>query len=247
MLPPSSSQPATVSHIVGLDLPLILVLPSELGSQPVEQWQTLITEACQPHFSVTNLEWDWVNPELSAIPVDTFRELVGRLSFGVGPTTHRLVVVLAADLAPVQAQNALLKSLEEPPARTTIVLAVTNPASLLGTVLSRCQISYLKTSASVPTEPTILSLAADIETLLKFSQNPQSFSHSQLIQLSSQYKDRVSAQTLLRQWLEQLHQRSTDLTLSQLKLAQTTLIALTQLDQNLSPSLVLETLWFSIL
>jgi len=241
--PTVSSSTATTQ--INSGLPLILVLPNDFTSQPVEKWQNLITQTFRPVTSASTLEWDWINAELESITVETFRELVGRLSFGVGPTTHRLAVVLAADLAPVQAQNALLKSLEEPPARTTLVLAVTNLASLLPTILSRCQVQYATADLAPVTEPSPPEFLADLKILTQFSQKPGSVTYSQLIQLASRYKDRVSAKKLLQHWLESISQTPSTLSLSQLKLTQVSLVSLAQLDQNLSPTLVLEELWLS--
>ena len=48
-------------------------------------------------------------------------------------------IVEPADALNVSAQNAMLKSLEEPPAYAQFLLVTTNPAGLLPTVRSRCQ------------------------------------------------------------------------------------------------------------
>ena len=56
----------------------------------------------------------------------------------------KLCLISAADDLNVQAQNALLKVLEEPPAGTFFCLISTRPLSLLSTVRSRCQIYTLK-------------------------------------------------------------------------------------------------------
>lgn len=50
-----------------------------------------------------------------------------------------VVAVSAGNLTP-EAQNALLKSLEEPPKDSIIILGVSSEAKLLPTILSRCQI-----------------------------------------------------------------------------------------------------------
>ena len=50
----------------------------------------------------------------------------------------RIAIVERADRLNVDAQNALLKTLEEPPRAVVIVLAADDPASLLPTVVSRC-------------------------------------------------------------------------------------------------------------
>lgn len=51
----------------------------------------------------------------------------------------RAAVIADAEWLNQEAQNALLRLLEEPPARTTLVLVAASPASLLTTVRSRCQ------------------------------------------------------------------------------------------------------------
>jgi len=52
---------------------------------------------------------------------------------------RKVVMVLDAERLRSDAQNALLKTIEEPPARTTMVLVVETPDDLLATVRSRCQ------------------------------------------------------------------------------------------------------------
>ena len=52
---------------------------------------------------------------------------------------RRVVIVDDADAMEAPAQNALLKTLEEPPAASTFVLVTARPDMLLPTVRSRCQ------------------------------------------------------------------------------------------------------------
>jgi DNA polymerase-3 subunit delta' len=52
---------------------------------------------------------------------------------------RKVVAVFEADRLNEQASNKLLKTIEEPPARTTIVLVTSSPDELLETVRSRCQ------------------------------------------------------------------------------------------------------------
>lgn len=51
---------------------------------------------------------------------------------------YKIYIVADAEKMTVQAQNALLKTIEEPPAYAVIMLLTTNAASLLPTILSRC-------------------------------------------------------------------------------------------------------------
>ena len=61
---------------------------------------------------------------------------------------RRVVIVDAADEMNTQAANALLKMLEEPPARTTLLLVSHQPSRLLPTIRSRCR--ELRLSAVSP-------------------------------------------------------------------------------------------------
>jgi hypothetical protein len=55
-------------------------------------------------------------------------------------TVARIAVVYNCDGASIEAQNALLKLLEEPPTKTLIVLHVSQKSQVLKTIQSRCQI-----------------------------------------------------------------------------------------------------------
>ncbi|MED9904907.1 MAG: DNA polymerase III subunit [Lachnospiraceae bacterium] len=57
---------------------------------------------------------------------------------------YKIYIVNEAEKMTVQAQNALLKTLEEPPAYAVILLLTTNVNSLLQTILSRCVILHMK-------------------------------------------------------------------------------------------------------
>jgi DNA polymerase-3 subunit delta' len=73
------------------------------------------------------------------IVVDQVRELVDhRLALKRYEGRRRFVLVDPADAMNPQAQNALLKTLEEPPEDTTLVLVASSPDALLPTIRSRC-------------------------------------------------------------------------------------------------------------
>ncbi len=73
------------------------------------------------------------------IVVDQVRALVDhRLALKRFEGRRRFVIVDPADAMNPQAQNALLKTLEEPPDETTLVLVAGSPDALLPTIRSRC-------------------------------------------------------------------------------------------------------------
>ena len=56
----------------------------------------------------------------------------------------RTVVIEDASVMTVEAQNALLKTLEEPPEEAILILGAPSDANLLPTILSRCEITRLQ-------------------------------------------------------------------------------------------------------
>ncbi len=73
------------------------------------------------------------------ILVDDVREFERQLHLTASPKAFKFGLIHEADRLNEQAQNALLKTLEEPPVRTLIVLATSHPRALLPTIRSRCQ------------------------------------------------------------------------------------------------------------
>jgi DNA polymerase-3 subunit delta' len=73
------------------------------------------------------------------IVVDDVRGLEHQLSLKGTPGMRKFGLILDADRMNEQAQNAFLKTLEEPAPRTTLLLVTTNPRALLPTIRSRCQ------------------------------------------------------------------------------------------------------------
>ena len=89
------------------------------------------------------LEGEWiqiVRPQSKSrrIVVDAIRDLEKRLYISSGPKTWKIGVIADADRMAAAAENAFLKTLEEPPPRTLLLLLTSNPGGLLPTVLSRC-------------------------------------------------------------------------------------------------------------
>lgn len=73
-----------------------------------------------------------------AITVDQVRGVVEQTGYRPFEGRRRVFVVDEADLLVPQAQNALLKTLEEPPASAQFILVTARPDLLLDTVRSRC-------------------------------------------------------------------------------------------------------------
>lgn len=77
------------------------------------------------------------NPVIS---VDAIRKLINWLAIRPFHSKKKVYILGQADHMTEQAQNALLKTLEEPPEYGAAVLTVENPGAMLETVLSRCTV-----------------------------------------------------------------------------------------------------------
>lgn len=73
------------------------------------------------------------------IGVDAIREAIEKLQATAHISQHKVLVVHAADSMTEAAANALLKTLEEPPLKTFLLLTVEQQNKLLPTILSRCE------------------------------------------------------------------------------------------------------------
>jgi DNA polymerase-3 subunit delta' len=77
--------------------------------------------------------------ETGAIKIDQVRDAIERAAYRPFEGRRRVVILDDADTVNPEAQNALLKTLEEPPAASTFILVTSRPDMLLPTVRSRCQ------------------------------------------------------------------------------------------------------------
>lgn len=81
----------------------------------------------------------------NSIGVEDIREqLVNDVQIKPYNGRYKVYIVPGADKMTVQAQNALLKTIEEPPAYAVIILLARNASALLPTILSRCVMLSMK-------------------------------------------------------------------------------------------------------
>src|SRR3954469_8422686 len=73
-----------------------------------------------------------------AIKIDQVRDVVDRAQYRPFEGRRRVVIIDEADALVAPAQNALLKTLEEPTPSSVFILVAARPDMLLPTVLSRC-------------------------------------------------------------------------------------------------------------
>ncbi len=88
-----------------------------------------------PHPDLT-----WLRPPGNQHLVEEVRErVIAQVHYRPFEGEHRVFVIEAADAMAEESQNALLKTLEEPPPYAHLLLVSSEPEALLETVRSRCQ------------------------------------------------------------------------------------------------------------
>ncbi len=109
--------------------------------------------------------------------------------------THRLIIIDQAQLLTREAQNCLLKTIEEPPQQTILILLTNTPDVLLPTIRSRCNLvnfsrlpdanvkTFLESSYSLPEERQ--------ETIIKLAEGSIGFANTLATddELYSQYRE----------------------------------------------------------
>lgn len=79
-----------------------------------------------------------INPENDVIKIDQIRNMQEKISEKPITSKRKVYIITDSDLMTDQAQNCLLKTLEEPPEYATIILIASNESKLLNTIKSRC-------------------------------------------------------------------------------------------------------------
>lgn len=103
------------------------------------------------------------HPFMTEISVDNIRDLGPFLRQTAALGGWRVIIVDAADDMNVNAQNALLKLLEEPPPKTAFLLVCHAPARLLPTIRSRCRTLTLRPLDEAALLPLLDRLLPELE------------------------------------------------------------------------------------
>jgi len=105
--------------------------------------------ACRMISAGTHPDQHVVEPEEpgKAIRIEAIRQITGRSVLAAQDQGYRVFLVQPADAMNRAAANALLKTLEEPPARSLLILVSSHPDRLPATIRSRCQTVTFRTPA----------------------------------------------------------------------------------------------------
>lgn len=159
----------------------------------LSEWQV-----CQFDLHQINFE------EESSIGIKDIRELIQKLILNPVNSQFIVAVITPAEKLTIEAQNALLKTLEEPPNKVKLFLLTNNINELLPTILSRCQIINLTNLPAGEAGPTNLANESLKPTLSELT----SLTLGQRLNLLEPIvKDRQTAQNWIQQSIINLHNK----------------------------------------
>lgn len=96
--------------------------------------------SCRKIDGANHPDIQWARPESKSriISVSQMRDVMQQIHLKPTEAAWKVAVVVAADRLNTSAANSFLKTLEEPPARSVIILLTTEPDRILETIESRC-------------------------------------------------------------------------------------------------------------
>lgn len=131
-----------------------------LGADPNHPVARQVAARSHPDLLVLEREGPDGKPR-KVIPVDDARRLAEFFSKSPASAPHRVAIVDAADDLNVNAANAILKTLEEPPPRGVLLMVSHSPGRLLPTIRSRCRrLAFQPLGIEATTE--FLTVRADV-------------------------------------------------------------------------------------
>jgi DNA polymerase-3 subunit delta' len=89
-----------------------------------------------------------LDPNTGALKIEALRTVMQRIALKPYESRYRIAVIADFEKARGQAQDAILKTLEEPPAHAILILLANSTENTLNTIISRCQVIYLRPLAS---------------------------------------------------------------------------------------------------
>jgi DNA polymerase-3 subunit delta' len=149
------SQQARLKHLIaGKCVPHAFLFsgPANIGKRQVARAfaQTLlcdrqesepcqVCQSCKAYLAGNHPDFVELVPDGASMKIDQIRVLQKAAAFSPQFAQGRVFIIDQAETMTPQAQNSLLKLLEEPPPRCVFILIVSSRLSVLETIFSRCQ------------------------------------------------------------------------------------------------------------
>lgn len=162
-------------------------------------------KSCIEIDSNNNPDFQLIEPNEGKVKIEQIREMQRKVAEKPIISNKKVYIIDNADTMTIEAQNCLLKTLEEPPEYITIILICANEDNLLSTIKSRCTRIYFESidteeikkyiSQNYPDQEiseNIINLSqGSIGKVLKLNENKSIYENIEKIFLSMQNKDLI--------------------------------------------------------
>ena len=101
-------------------------------------------KSCIEFETNNNPDFSMIGPDGNSIKIEQIRELQKKIQEKPIISNNKVYIIDDADMMTTEAQNCLLKTLEEPPEYATIILIGSNENLFLPTIKSRCMILHFE-------------------------------------------------------------------------------------------------------
>ncbi|NIW78927.1 MAG: AAA family ATPase, partial [Calditrichae bacterium] len=129
-----SPQAIKIANLQHPDLKFVFPTPAQSALKEEDLVEALQEKARNPYQRLT------FSGKNTFIGIDTIRELKREARFKLYEGKKKVFIISEADKMRVEAANALLKLLEEPPHNLMLILTTANIYKILPTIKSRCQL-----------------------------------------------------------------------------------------------------------
>ncbi|MBU0546621.1 MAG: hypothetical protein ABH876_00810 [Patescibacteria group bacterium] len=140
----------------------------KLGKKTIAlEWAGLINSQA---FQEQNPDFIFITPQDKKIQIFQIRDLIWRLSLKPSALLYKIVIINDAHLMGVDAQHALLKTLEEPKGNSILILVTDHAEALFPTVRSRCEtIKFYPVAKNEIVSYLNQQNVSDLETIVSLS------------------------------------------------------------------------------
>lgn len=129
--------------------------------EPVDHQACGTCPSCLKFRSGNHPDFQMIAPEGASIKIQQIRELKKSLAFPPFEARYRVILLADAHTMRRETANSLLKTLEEPPANTVLILTADEASGVLPTIVSRCQVIPF---FALPQAEVAQTLMAEAET-----------------------------------------------------------------------------------
>ena len=160
-----------------------------------------------PDFVIIDKEYDEEKKkEKSIISINQIREMNKKISEKPITSEKKIYIINDCDAMNIEAQNALLKTLEEPPEYAVLILITSNESKLLNTIRSRCiKVSFNKIDDN--SIKKYISENMDSNTLNRLNDNLLSFIGGSIGKIE-EIKDNLEEYLQIEQLINQMNNTS---------------------------------------